>query len=342
MLERVENVDQLEDLLSEPSVAAVQALVRCPGDILLLGAGGKMGPTLARMARRASDAAGTQRRIIAVSRFTTQELPAQLQHYGVEPICCDLTDPQQLGALPEAPNVIFMTGLKFGASTSATATRLMNVELPRRVCHQYSQSRLVAFSSGNVYGYSPVVWGGSMERDALSPVGGYAQSVVAREEVFTQCTRQFGTPVTLLRLNYACELRYGVLVDIARAVWNGQPIPLAMGSFNILWQGDANAAALAALDLAAAPPLVLNVTGPETLSVRRVAEQLGQLLGKPAIFAGVEAADALLNNAQLAHQRLGYPRIGPRQMLEWIADWVRRGGEFLDKPTHFEARDGNF
>jgi nucleoside-diphosphate-sugar epimerase len=339
---RIENVEQLENLLSEPSAAAVEALERAPGDVVVLGAGGKMGPSLAHMARRASDSAGTPRRIIAASRFTNGQLRAQLQDVEVETIACDFTDARQLDALPDAANVIFMTGLKFGASGNAAAMALMNEELPQRVCRKYARSRIVAFSSGNVYGYAPVVSGGSVESDPLRPVGDYAKSVVAREQVSAQCSQELGTPVALVRLNYACELRYGVLVDLARAVWQEQPIPLAMGNFNILWQGDANAQAIAALGLVASPPLVLNVAGPEILSVRRVAEQFGQLLGKAPRLEGTEAADALLSNAQLAQQQFGYPRVGPRQLMEWIAAWVRRGGEYLDKPTHFEVRDGVF
>lgn len=342
MADHIATVEELEDLLSQPTEAAVTALAQCPGDLMLLGAGGKMGPTLARMARRASDKSGTPRKVIAVSRFTSDSLPGRLQACGVETIRCDLTDSEQLQALPSVPNVIYMTGLKFGAANNVAAMSLMNAELPRKVCRKFSHSRIVAFSSGNVYGYSPVVLGGSVEDDPLFPVGDYAQSVVAREQVFTQCSRELGIPLALLRLNYACELRYGVLVDLARAVWTEQPITLTMGNFNILWQGDANAQALAALHLVATPPQVLNVAGPETLSVRRVAEQFGRLFGKPPVFAESEAPDSLLSNAQLAQERFGYPRVGPRQLIHWIADWIQRDGPLLDKPTHFEVRDGIF
>jgi nucleoside-diphosphate-sugar epimerase len=340
--DKITSVAQLDDLLSEPSEAAVAAVARLEGDILLLGVGGKMGPTLARMARRASDLAGVRRRIIGVSRFTHGGLAEQLEQHGVETLACDLLDPKQLDQLPDIPNVVFLAGMKFGATGNEPLTWLMNVHLPGLVCRKFDRSRIVAFSSGNVYGLSPVVRGGSVETDTPAPAGEYAWTVLGRERTFAYFSREAGTPTVLLRLNYANELRYGVLVDLAQAVWKEEPIDLTMGSFNVLWQGDANAAALAAFDCVASPARVLNLAGPELLSVRRVAEQFGQLLNKPVTLTNSEATDALLNNGQLAHQLFGYPRIGPRQMIAWIADWVRRGGETHNKPTHFENRAGDF
>jgi nucleoside-diphosphate-sugar epimerase len=218
----------------------------------------------------------------------------------------------------------------------------MNVYVPGMVCQRFPKSRIVAISSGNVYGLSPVVGGGSLENDALSPVGEYSMSAVGRERIFEHFSGALGIPLALVRLNYANELRYGVLSDLARSVWNEQPIDLAMGAFNAIWQADANAAVLAAFQHLSVPPRVINVAGPEQLSVRTVALEFGRLLEKQVTLRGAEAADALLSNAQLSHRLFGYPRVGVRQMIQWIAGWVRRGGESLDKPTHFQVRDGNF
>jgi dTDP-4-dehydrorhamnose reductase len=338
----IENVEQLEDLLSQPTQAAIDALSRLDGDLLLLGVGGKMGPTLARMARRAFDAAGLRRRVIGVARFSDGGLETRLNAHGVETVRCDLLDAQQLARLPEAANVVFMTGMKFGSAGQEALTWAMNVHLPALICQRFRASRIVAFSTGNVYGLTPVTRGGSVESDRLQPLGEYAMSCVGRERVFEHFSGTLGIPLALLRLNYACELRYGVLVDLARLVWAGETVDLAMGHFNVLWQADANAMALAAFSLLGSQPLILNLAGPEQLSVRRVAEQFGELFGKPPAFRGTEAPDALLSNGQRAIQLLGYPRMDARQMIEWIADWVRRGGEHLGKPTHFEVRNGQF
>jgi len=333
---------RLEEMLSEPSPGAIDTLRRLNGDLMLLGVGGKMGPTLARMARRASDAAGGRRRIIGVSRFSSGPLEGQLREQGIEAIRCDLLDRAQLDRLPDVPNVVFMTGMKFGSTGNESMTWAMNAYLPGMVCEKFHKSRIVAFSTGNVYGLSPVVRGGSLETDSPQPVGEYALSCLGRERIFEHFSRTLGIPMAILRLNYATELRYGVLVDIARAVWDGQPIDLAMGNCNVIWQADANVMALQAFDHLASPPRILNIAGPELLCVRRLAERFGELLGKPVTFRGVEQSEALLSNGQLGHQLMGYPRIGVRQMVEWIADWVRRGGACHGKPTHFEVRDGTF
>jgi nucleoside-diphosphate-sugar epimerase len=301
-----------------------------------------MGPTLARMARRAADAAGVRLRVIGVSRFSEPGLESLLGSQGVETIRCDLTDPVQLKNLPDAANVIFMTGMKFGSTGNESMTWMMNVYLPGMVCQRFAHSRIVALSSGNVYGLSPVVHGGSVESDPLRPVGEYSMSAVGRERIFEHFSRTLGIPMALLRLNYANELRYGVLSDLARAVWNEQPVDLEMGGFNAIWQADANAMVLESFAHLGTPPRVLNLAGPELLSVRRVAEEFGRLLGKQVSFRGQEAADSLLSNGQLGHRLFGYPRIPARQMIEWISDWVRRGGVSLDRPTHFQVRDGNF
>ncbi len=265
-----------------------------------------------------------------------------MNEHGVETIRADLLDRQQLASLPEAPNVVCMTGMKFGSSGQQPLTWAMNVYLPGMIAERFASSRIVAFSTGNVYPLVPLASGGSREEDELRPVGEYAITAMGRERIFSHFSAQLGFPLSIVRLNYANELRYGVLVDLARRVLAGEPIDLAMGNFNAIWQGDANAMALASLALASAPPFVFNLAGPEMLSVRRVCEQFGRLLDRPLQFVGREADDALLSNSQRAMQRFGYPRISAQQLIEWIADWVRRGGASLGKPTHFETRDGRF
>jgi nucleoside-diphosphate-sugar epimerase len=338
----IEDTEQLEEMLSEPSDAALEALARLEGDLLVLGVAGKMGPTLARMARRASDLAGVRRRVIGVARFSDARQEARLQSQGVETVRCDLLDPTQLDRLPDIPNVIYLVGVKFGSTGQEACTWAVNCWLPGMVCQQYRRSRVVALSTGNVYGMAPVAHGGSVETDPLNPLGDYAMSCLGRERIFEHFSRAYQIPLALMRLNYATEMRYGVLVDLAHRVWEGRPIDLAMGHLNAIWQADANAAALAALAHACVPPLVLNVTGPELLSVRRTAEQFGRLLDRPVTFQGIESLDAFLSNAQEAHRRFGYPRVSAGRLVHWIADWVRRGGETLGKPTHFEVRDGKF
>jgi nucleoside-diphosphate-sugar epimerase len=338
----IQSVEHLEDLLSEPTPAVIDTLARLDGDIILLGVGGKMGPTLARMVKRASDQAGARRQVMGVSRFSNGELADRLQAQGIQAIPCDLLDPVQLERLPDAANVVFMTGMKFGSTSQEAMTWAMNCHLPALVCQKYRRSRMVAFSTGNVYGLTPVMLGGSLESDPLRPVGDYAMSCVGRERIFEHFSRTLGIPLALVRLNYATELRYGVLVDLAQRVQADQPVDLRMGHLNAIWQADANAMAVGCFDHLASPPFVVNVAGPELLSVRRVAEQLGELLHKPVTFQGSEAADALLSNGQLGHRLFDYPRVSAGQMLLWIAEWARKGGPTLGKPTHFEVRDGQY
>jgi nucleoside-diphosphate-sugar epimerase len=342
VINRIHNTAQLEAILSEPSTHAIETLARIDGDLILLGVAGKMGPTLARMARNASDRAGVKRRIIGVARFSQPGLEELLQAHGIETIRCDLLDPLQLAALPDAANVIAMFGMKFGSTGQEARTWALNCWLPGMVCRKFRNARMVVFSTGNVYGLVPVARGGAAETDRLQPVGEYAMSCVGRERIYEHFSRVDGMPMTILRLNYANELRYGVLVDLAQRVWAGQPVDLSMGYFNAIWQGDANAAALSALGFATRPPLLVNVAGPALLSVREVAEQFGPLLGRPVQFIGQESADAIVSNAELSRRLLGLPRISEDQMVRWIADWIQRGGETLGKPTHFEVRDGQF
>ena len=336
---------ELDDLLSTPTPALIDDLAALRGDIVILGVGGKMGPTLARQARRAADAADSGRggrRIIGVSRFSTPGLPAQLHDWGVETASADLLDPQQVASLPDAPNVVFMAGRKFGSTGGEALTWAMNAYVPALVAERYRDARIAVFSSGNVYPLMPLASGGATEATEPAPVGEYAQSVLGRERVFEHFARQHGTRVSILRLNYAIDLRYGVLLDVADHVWRGEPVDVTMGHANVIWQGDANAVALRSLTAAASPPEVLNLTGPETVSVRWLAQRFGDLLDRQPQVIGQEAPTALLNNAARCYSRFGYPTVPLDQMVQWIADWVRREGATLGKPTHFQEREGKF
>jgi nucleoside-diphosphate-sugar epimerase len=338
----ISGVTELEMLLSEPPQYVVDAMRRLEGDLIVLGVAGKMGPTLARMARRASDVAGVRRRVVGVARFSEPEVEAALQAHGVETIRCELLNEAALDRLPDAPNVVFMAGRKFGSTGLEPLTWAMNCHLPALVCRRYARSRIAAFSTGNVYGLTPVGGHGSTEDDTPSPVGEYAMSCLGRERMFEYFSGTHGVRTAILRLNYACEMRYGVFADLGRRIAAGQVIDLTMGYFNAIWQADANAMALASLAHAAAPPLILNVAGPDELSVRATSEQLARLLGRAASFTGQEARDALLSNGARGWSLFGRPAVGASQLIAWTADWVARGGASLDKPTHFESRDGRF
>jgi nucleoside-diphosphate-sugar epimerase len=339
---RFESVEALEQALSRPTPQVVEALARLGGDLLILGVGGKMGPTLATMARLAVVEGGLDRRVIGVARFSDPRLRAALEDAGIETIRADLMQEGVLETLPDAPNVIYMVGMKFGASGQEARTWAVNTYLPARVVQRFRASRMLVFSSGNVYPLAPVAGGGCTEAVAPAPVGEYAQSVLGRERLVEHFCRQYGVPGVLFRLNYAVEMRYGVLLDIARQVWVGEPVDLSMGHVNVIWQGDANAYALRALALAEVPPRPLNVTGPETISIRWLAGRFGELLDRKPVCAGAEGESALLSNAGLAFQLLGYPSVPLGRAIEWVAAWVIDGGPVLDKPTHFEVRDGRF
>jgi len=341
-LNKIRDVGELDDLLSLPSLQLVEAMGQLEGDLVVLGVGGKMGPTLARMAKRASDMAGISRRVIGVSRFSSSTLPAQLNAWGIETHACDLLDRAAYADLPDATNVVFMAGMKFGSTGQEAKTWAMNTFLPGLVCERYRGSRIAAFSTGNIYGLSSVNLGGSLETDDPNPLGDYAMSCLGRERIFEHFSRTFEIPVSIIRLNYATELRYGVLLDIAERVFAGTPVSLHMGHLNTIWQADASAMSLLSLLHASHPPFVLNLAGPELVSVRRVATDFANRFGRPVSFEGTESGDAILSNAQKAFEYFGYPSVGVNQMIGWIADWVERGGEKLGKPTHFEVRSGNF
>lgn len=338
----ISSIEQLEDALSEPTGPVVEMMRRLEGDLVLLGVGGKIGPSLARMAKRATDLAGVSRRIIGVSRFSASNEEAKLNADGIETVRCDLLDEAQVARLPDAPNVIYLAGFKFGSTTRASTTWAMNTWLPSVVCARYRASRIVAYSTGNVYGLTSVAGGGSRETDPVNPVGEYAMSCLGRERMFEYFSQRWQIPTAIIRLFYACEMRYGVLVDLAQKVAAGEAIDVTMGWFNIIWQGDNNAQTLLALEHTSVPPCVLNVTGPQALSIRQVAEELGRRLGRAPVFAGTERETSFLGNVERGQELFGPPRVGVEQLMDWTIDWVKRGGVNLGKPTHFETRDGKY
>jgi nucleoside-diphosphate-sugar epimerase len=328
----------LEERLSRPTPALAQLLATVPGDLVVLGAGGKMGPSLARMARRADP----RRRVIAVSRWSDRAAAAALESEGVETIGADLLDPRALATLPDAPNVVFMAGQKFGTTGAPAMTWAMNTIVPANCAERYKSARITAFSTGNVYALTPTSSSGSRETDALGPVGEYAASCVGRERIFEAYAERNGTRVSIIRLNYAIDLRYGVLVDIALKVKRREPVPVDMGYVNIIWQGDANRIALESLPHASSPPFVLNVAGADRLSVRDMAEWFGARFSVPIEISGTERADALLSDTTRMRSIFAAPEVGTTQLFEMVADWVEHDGPLLGKPTKFEARDGKF
>ena len=338
----IDTEEDLEERLSRPTEADAAAIAAMDGDLIILGAGGKMGPSLARLARRAANHAGAKKRIIAVARFTNPNLLSQLSAEAIETIACDLLEPGKLSGLPDVPNVIFMAARKFGTSGSEYLTWAMNTYLPGLVAERYRDSRIVAFSTGNVYPLQPVEEGGARESTPVNPQGEYAQSALGRERMFEYGSAKWGTPVVILRLNYAIDLRYGVLVDIAAAVFHRQPVDLSMAAVNVIWQGDAISMCLRSFAHCQSPPLILNITGPETLSVRSIAQEFGRRFAIEPHFTSEQMPTALLSNATKAHQLLGSPTVTPCEMMDWIANWIRGGGAMLNKPTHFQTRDGKF
>jgi nucleoside-diphosphate-sugar epimerase len=338
---------ELDELLSRPRDDTVAALVACDGDVVVLGAGGKMGPTLARLVARAAAEADAHagrptRRVIAVSRFSSGAARQSLEEAGVETISCDLLDRDAVRRLPDAPNVIFMAGQKFGTNEAPAMTWAMNTIVPATCIERYAGARIVAFSTGNVYPLSPVARGGARESDAVEPIGEYAASCVGRERIFELAADRDQTRVAIVRLNYAIDLRYGVLTDLAVKVLRYEPIDLRMGHVNVIWQGDANRIAVECLPRAGAPPFVVNVTGRDVLSVRDLATRLGDRLGRPPVFSGTEAPDALLSNTELMASAFAPAELPLDWMLAWVAEWVRDGRPMLGRPTHFEERAGRF
>ncbi|MEP7270372.1 MAG: NAD-dependent epimerase/dehydratase family protein [Acidobacteriota bacterium] len=338
----IETEVQLEDALSAPNAGDVETMRRLEGDVLVIGAGGKMGPSLARRIKRASEAAASGRRVIAVSRYSSPQAREELEASGVETIACDILDRKQIETLPLSENVFFLAGRKFGSTARADITWAINSYAPGVIADRYSRSRIVAFSTGNVYPFVSPASGGSIETDAPMPQGEYAQSCLGRERIFEYFSYLNGTAALIFRLNYAVDLRYGVLVDIARKVYDGKAVDLAVGHFNVIWQGDANSYALRALEVCESPPRILNVTGPETISVRQAAEFFARAFDRDAVMTGTELETALLSNASQCHSHFGAPVVSSTQLMEWVAHWITVGGASLGKPTHFEVTDGRY
>lgn len=341
-MEQITSIQELEECLSRPTAGALSTLEALEGDVAILGAGGKMGPTLARMVKRGSDLLGQHRRIFAVSRFSTPGVADALRQHGVETIPCELLDRAALTQLPDVAHVILMTARKFGMGQTPEAAWAVNALLPALVAERYARSRLVVFSTGCVYAMAPINGHGSREDDPLDPPGEYAASCVGRERIVTHCALQHSTPTVLLRLNYAIDLRYGVLLDVAQRVAHGAPVDVTTGFVNVIWQGDANARAIQSLALARNPPDVINVTGRERISVRSLATRFGELLGRAPLFTGSEAPTAWLSDASRSFEKFGQVSVSLEEMILATADWVRRGGATLGKPTQFATRDGRF
>lgn len=333
------DVAELEEAMTRPSAALADDLEKAPGAVMALGAGGKMGPTLARLAKRAAPG----RRVIAVARFSDAAARETLEGCGVETIACDLLDREAVARLPDAENIVYMAGRKFGATGSEPFTWAMNALAPAIVAERFAASRIVAFSTGCVYPFARVAEGGPTEQTPVGPPPGeYAWSCLARERVFQHFSETLGTAGLMIRLNYAIDMRYGVLHDVAALVFAGEPVDVSMGHVNVIWQGDANAQVLRALAHVTTPASPLNVTGPETVSIRWLAGEFARRFGREAKFAGTEAETGWLNDASKAARLFGPPAVSLEEMIDWQADWIARGGESLGKPTGFQVRDGKF
>lgn len=336
------NEAQLDEVLSRPSQGLIDDLENLEGDIMILGAGGKVGPTLSVMAKRASEKAAKPRKVYAVSRFSDPYVVSLLEKENVNTISADLSDEEQIRKLPKVPNVIFMLGRKFGTNGNACETWQINVAVPSMITRHFGDVRYVVFSTGNVYPFSRPAEGGCDENMVPSPVGEYAMSSLGRERIFEYAAHHYGAKVLIYRLNYAVDLRYGVLFDLAKPIMEGKPINLSVPSFNCVWQRYASEVAIRALTLASTNVEYLNVTGPESVPVRWAAEKLAAALGREVTFTGNESEMALLSNSSKCMRCFGYPDVGIEKMIEWQAQWMLSGGRELGKPTHFEERKGNF
>ncbi|GAA4302281.1 NAD-dependent epimerase/dehydratase family protein [Aestuariibaculum suncheonense] len=339
---RILDDKQLEELLSRPAEETVEMFKRLEGDIMFLGIAGKIGPSLANMAKRACDEAGIKKRIIGVSRFSCDEEKKHIEELGIEIFQGDLLERDFLESLPKVKNVFFLAGMKFGSEENASLTWAMNSYLPALIAEHFKDSKIVAYSTGCVYPLVDIDSGGSKETDVPKPLGEYAQSCLGRERMFEYGSKKYNTPVVLIRLNYAVEPRYGVLIDIATKVKNSIPVDLSMGYFNVIWQGDANNQVLRSLEYTETPAKILNITGQETLSVRDIAEEFGKIFGIMPIIVGEEAQTAFLNNSDLAHNLFGNPKLSINKLLKWTGYWIEDEKKILGKPTHFEVRDGKY
>jgi nucleoside-diphosphate-sugar epimerase len=336
------NEEALEEALSTPTAEVIQMVKALDGDIIFLGVAGKMGISMARMARKACDMAGIKKRVIGVSRFSSEEQRLFLEASGIETIKGDLIEQEFINGLPDIKNVFYLAGMKFGTQGNESLTWAMNAYLPGLVADKFKSSRIVAFSTGCVYPLVSYKYGGSKESDFLQPTGEYAQSCLGRERLFEFGCNKYRTPVSLIRLFYAVEMRYGVLVDIAAKVYNEEPVDVTMGYANVIWQGDANAMILRAINLCESPAMSLNITGPELISIRETALRFGELMNKKVIITGNENETALLGNAGLSFKLLGKPKISIDRVIEWTAKWIEGNNKLLGKPTHFETRDGKY
>ena len=342
MPERISNVEELEEILSIPSQELIAMMRRLEGDIMILGVAGKMGVTMARLAVNAIREAGVKKKVYGVARFSQAGDREKLHNWGVETIACDLLNSEAVFKLPQVENIIFMAGRKFGTQGSEAQTWAMNVLAPSYTAEHFRNSRIVAFSTGCVYPLVGVGSCGCTEEVAPAPVGDYSQSCLGRERIFQYYSEQNQTRLLLFRLNYSVDLRYGVLHDIARNIWDGRPVDNTVGYFNVIWQGDANSNALRALELASSPSAILNVTGPEICSVEHAALYMGRIMGREVTFKGVPGDSCYLNNSSKMCRRLGYPSVSLEQMMHWQAHWIADGGPSIGKPTHFEVNNGKF
>jgi nucleoside-diphosphate-sugar epimerase len=336
------DINELYQQLLEPSEKLISDIARLKGDIIILGVGGKMGPALARLAKQAVDRAGVDKRVIGVSRFSEEGLQDELNGLGIETYVADLLNDDELDALPVAENVLYLAGTKFGTTGKESFTWAMNSYLPGRIAQKYKNARIVVFSTGNVYPLTPVLMGGADEQLTPNPVGEYAQSCLGRERLFQYYSSKYNTPILIYRLNYANDVTYGVLLEVAKSVKENRPIDINMGHVNVIWQGDANEIALRSLLHCSVPSKILNVSGPETASIRWIAKEFGKLFGNTPEFTNHEQDTALLSNTAESSRLFGYPRVTLKEMIEMIAAWLNEGGKTINKPTHFQERTGQF
>lgn len=334
--------EKLDQLLTSPSDTLVADIQKIKGDIMVLGAGGKMGPTLCLLAKKAIEKAGIQKKVTAVSRFSDPIATKLLEKNGIEIISADLLDINQLNSLPETENIIYMAGRKFGTNGNEWQTWAMNATLPAFVAHKFRKSNVLVFSSGNIYPLVPLSSGGCSEEDSVNPCGEYAMSCLARERAFEYAANTYGTKIFIYRLNFAVDLRYGVLYDVAEKLINHQPVPLYTPCFNFIWQGSANEIAIRGLLHCKSPVNKINVSGPETISVKYAAEKMAEILDVSPLFEGEPQSDAYLNNSAKAMEIFGYPAVSAETLIRWQAEWLKDGGRTLGKPTHFEERKGSY
>ncbi len=338
----IETEGELDELLSKPTPETIRTVQELQGDILILGVGGKIGPTLARLVKRAIDEAGTDKRVIGVSRFSAHGVRDSLDKIGVETISCDLLEEEAYDKIPNVLNVIYMTGKKFGTNEDKPSTWAVNTYAPALAAERFKNSRIVVFSTGNVYPFVHINSGGATESTPPEPVGEYAQSCLGRERIFEYFCHRYGTKAVFLRLNYAIDLRYGVLLDVAQKVYRGIPIGMRMGYFNVIWQGDVNNIAVQSLKICENPPNILNVTGPEIISLEWLANKFGRIFGREPIFEKEHMDTALFSDASKCQRIFGHLSVTLDDMIRWVAHWVQIDGETLNKPTHFEVRNGRY